>query len=276
MKLSKCLAFLLASFLAIPGVSACYAAKKDKIIIGTWNVGSSSAYFYTYQALESGFENIDTAKMYGNEQEVGKAIKDYERKTGKKITVTTKFKVDCIAGNGLYDYVKKMLDESISNLGHVDEFLLHEIPEKVALQDVVNVFNQLSDADEYKSILFGLSNVGIWDIENIDMSVIKVIQNPYWYGADEFFDNYGMGKAVHDFCKNNGIKYETYKTLGHGFLVNAGLSPAFLINHSIEKGFYPIVKASSKEHLQSLNEDISDSTKEIDATDLFFNIFNCQ
>ena len=79
-----------------------------------------------------------------------------------------------------------------------------------------------------------------------EQKVIKVVQNPYWYGFDE--------ETVKYFEKRN-IKCETYKTLGHGILPKKGFSPSFLANESIKKGFYPILKASTDEHLKALAQE---------------------
>lgn len=284
MKLTKWVSALLASFLVIPSVSRCYAGggeqNKEKIIIGTWNVSKKDAYDYTMRALNKGFKNIDTAKMYDNEEKVGKAIKEYEKSTGKKVFVTTKFQI-FKHKESIESYIRKLLDESITNLGHVDEFLLHEIPSSdtgISLNDVLDVFKKLHEEAEYSKIHFGLSNVFIYDIDKENIDIIKVIQNPYWYTKDDsFFENYlvegGMGSRLHKFCKDNNIKYETYKTLGHGILIEKYL-PSYLVDYSIQKGFYPIVKASSEEHLDSLIEEFDDK-KDIkkDNNELNFQIY---
>jgi len=43
---------------------------------GTWRRSGSEAYRCVRDALDIGYRHIDTAEMYGNEREVGKAIRD--------------------------------------------------------------------------------------------------------------------------------------------------------------------------------------------------------
>ncbi|MBP3320501.1 MAG: hypothetical protein J6K87_02540, partial [Clostridia bacterium] len=81
-----------------------------------------------------------------------------------------------------------------------------------------------------------------------------------------------MGKDMWKFCKRYNIKYETYKTLGHGYLMKGKPESyaSHLVNAALNKGFWPIVKASSKEHLRQLSNDseTSYSFDNIDNSDL--------
>lgn len=44
--------------------------------LGTWKAKEKEVYNSVTNALENGYRHIDTAMIYGNELEVGKAIKD--------------------------------------------------------------------------------------------------------------------------------------------------------------------------------------------------------
>jgi 2,5-diketo-D-gluconate reductase A len=43
---------------------------------GTWQIRGDAAYQAVRDALEAGYRHLDTATMYGNEAEVGRALKD--------------------------------------------------------------------------------------------------------------------------------------------------------------------------------------------------------
>src|SRR5690348_18490504 len=43
---------------------------------GTWQIRGAAAYEAVRDALEAGYRHIDTATMYGNEAEVGRALAD--------------------------------------------------------------------------------------------------------------------------------------------------------------------------------------------------------
>ena len=47
-----------------------------KIGFGTWNLRGDTCYRATLSAFELGYRHIDTAEMYRNEAEVGRALAD--------------------------------------------------------------------------------------------------------------------------------------------------------------------------------------------------------
>lgn len=51
-------------------------AEIPAIGFGTWQLKPDDAYRSVLQAIEAGYRLIDTAKIYGNEAEAGKAIQD--------------------------------------------------------------------------------------------------------------------------------------------------------------------------------------------------------
>ena len=61
---------------------------------GTWQSSDGQeAYNAVYSALECGYRHIDTAKAYGNEESVGKAINDFISKNNvsrEEVFITTK------------------------------------------------------------------------------------------------------------------------------------------------------------------------------------------
>ena len=94
MKFLKRLVLFLAIFVSTFASIECSVVEKNQIIIGTWQVERNEAYDYVSRALNKGFIKIDTAQDYKNEEEVGRAISDYEKKTGKRVYVITKFNLD--------------------------------------------------------------------------------------------------------------------------------------------------------------------------------------
>ena len=115
----------------------------------------------------------------------------------------------------------------------------------------------------YKDIKFGVSTITADEMEKIIfrklIKNIQVVQNPYWYGSDFLVNLFGMGDKVYCYCKNYGIKYEAYRALGRGRLVNERhFSPAVLLQHSINKGYIPIVKATGQKHLSELVEKVDE------------------
>ncbi|ODV98343.1 hypothetical protein PACTADRAFT_31742 [Pachysolen tannophilus NRRL Y-2460] len=88
--------------------------------LGTWQSSSEDAYNAVATALQNGYRHIDTAWIYGNEKEVGKAIKD-SGIPREEIFITTKL------WNTHQDDVAKAVDTSLQNLGvdYIDLYLMH-------------------------------------------------------------------------------------------------------------------------------------------------------
>ncbi|MEO9140301.1 MAG: aldo/keto reductase [Jatrophihabitans sp.] len=74
------------------------------------------------RALDAGYRHIDTAQMYGNEQQVGDAVAKYDIDRDD-VFITSKL------NNGFHrpDDAKRAFDETLTKLGtdHVDLFLIH-------------------------------------------------------------------------------------------------------------------------------------------------------
>ena len=90
---------------------------------GTWQVNDGDeAYNSVLCALQNGYTHIDTAAAYGNEESVGKAIKD-SGIARDKLFITTKLWND-VRG---YEDTINAFNESLNKLGldYIDLYLIH-------------------------------------------------------------------------------------------------------------------------------------------------------
>jgi diketogulonate reductase-like aldo/keto reductase len=87
---------------------------------GTWQIRGDDAVRSTATALEAGYRHLDTALVYGNEAEVGRALAE-SGVPRDDVFVTTKCPPDR-AGSGL-DTVRESLDRL--RLDHLDLWLIH-------------------------------------------------------------------------------------------------------------------------------------------------------
>ncbi|CCE82271.1 Piso0_001988 [Millerozyma farinosa CBS 7064] len=87
---------------------------------GTWQSEDNQAYEAVKVALANGYKHIDTAAIYKNEEQVGKAIKD-SKISREELFITTKL------WNTDHKRVAEALDESLKKLGldYVDLYLIH-------------------------------------------------------------------------------------------------------------------------------------------------------
>jgi 2,5-diketo-D-gluconate reductase B len=120
---------------------------------GTWGLSGRSAYDATREALELGYRHIDTAQIYGNEAEIGRAI----RESGiarDDIFLTTK-----IAPNNLRaTAAKRSHEESLKRLGldQVDLLLIHWPNPAIKLGETLPALSELRAAGKTRFI--GVSN----------------------------------------------------------------------------------------------------------------------
>jgi methylglyoxal/glyoxal reductase len=156
-------------------------------------------------ALGVGYKHIDTAMIYGNESDVGKAIKDSEVKR-ENIFITTKV---WNSDQG-YDPTLKACESSLKRLGlsYVDLYLIHW-PVKGKVVETWKAMIRLLNSGKANAI--GVSNYSINELrETINSSdVVPAIDqvefHPFLYQKD-----------LLRFCKSNLINPEAYSPLTRG------------------------------------------------------------
>jgi diketogulonate reductase-like aldo/keto reductase len=135
---------------------------------GTWRLRGNSAYESARYALETGYRRLDTATMYRNETEVGRAIRD-SGVDRRAVFITTKLP----PGNAGRE--RATIEASLRDLGtdHVDLWLIHWPPGRGASPRVWEQFIQIRDAGLTRAI--GVSN---YDPAEIDELVRATGQSP--------------------------------------------------------------------------------------------------
>ena len=160
-------------------------------------------------ALEAGYRHIDTAKLYANERDVGKAIRD-SGIPRDEIFVTTKLWND---DHG-YEKTLKAFDKSLKklNIGYIDLYLIHWPVEKIRKETWKAMEKMYADG---KCRAIGISNYMIHHIDelfsyaNIIPAVNQVEFSPFLYLKD-----------LHEYCKKHEIRLEAYSPLTRGKKLN--------------------------------------------------------
>ena len=121
--------------------------------LGTWQLRGGACERAVRTALELGYRHIDTAEMYGNEAEVGAAI----RAAGvdrADLFITTKVWPDHFRAPAL----RRAAEDSLRRLGtdHVDLLLLHWPNPAIPLAEPIGALDALHD--EGKALAIGVSN----------------------------------------------------------------------------------------------------------------------
>ncbi|KAI5119234.1 hypothetical protein M0805_002159 [Coniferiporia weirii] len=180
-------------------------ATMPSIAFGTWTLGNGqSVVDQVDQALNVGFEHIDTAQVYRNEAEAGKAFKD-SGLARSDVFITTKW-----SGLDGLD-IPTSINNSLKNLGvsYVDLYLIHS--PRLANPDIPTVWAQMEKVKSdglAKSI--GISNFGVVDMEillasaKIKPVVNQILFHPYVYAQQV---------PIVEAAKKDGIVIEAYSLL---------------------------------------------------------------
>jgi 2,5-diketo-D-gluconate reductase A len=128
--------------------------------LGTWQLTGARGYQAIAYALELGYRHIDTATMYGNESEVGRAVRDSGLDRGE-VFITTKLRP------GDAGRARATLADSLSALrtDHVDLWLVHWPPRGRASVPLWREFLALRDEGLCRSV--GVSNYSIAQIDEL-------------------------------------------------------------------------------------------------------------
>lgn len=94
--------------------------------LGTWQLNNVECEEAVYQAIKIGYRHIDTAQAYGNEADVGRAIKraiDEGLVTRKELFIATKVSFENDAGLRLHNLVLHQLNQL--KVDYIDLYYLH-------------------------------------------------------------------------------------------------------------------------------------------------------
>ena len=135
----------------IPTAELAPGVRLPTIGFGTWQITGRSAYESTRIALDVGYRHIDTATMYGNEAEIGRALRD-SGLDRSEVFITTKLPPSQ-AGRE-----RQTIEASLKALGvdHVDLWLIHWPPARGRSVPVWAAFLEAREAGLTRTV--GVSN----------------------------------------------------------------------------------------------------------------------
>ena len=153
-------------------------------------------------ALEAGYRHVDTARVYGNERDVGRAVRD-SGVPRDQVFVTTKL---WNADHG-FDQALRACDQSLARLGmdRVDLYLVHWPVEGRRAETWRAMERILADG---KARAIGVSNYTIRHLEELH-STAKV---PPAVNQVEFHP-FLFQRDLLDHCRRRGIRLEAYAPL---------------------------------------------------------------
>jgi 2,5-diketo-D-gluconate reductase A len=221
------------------------------------------------RALEIGYRHIDTAEMYGNEAEVGEAVRASGLDRGD-VFVTSKL------SNAFHepDDARRAFDETLSELGfdYVDLFLIHWPLPTVYNGDYVSTWKALEEfKNDGRARSIGVSNFQIEHLERLasetdTVSAVNQIEvHPYL-----------TNDAVRGYGREHGIVTEAWSPIAQGGVLEdptitqiaekAGKAPAqVVLRWHIQRGDIVFPKSVTPSRMEE-NFDLFDF--ELEAADM--------
>lgn len=220
---------------------------------GTWQLSPAQARESVKTALETGYRHIDTAKIYGNEEEVGEAVRA-STVPREEIFITTKL---WNSDQG-YDSALKAFTASLDRLDmdYVDLYLIHwpgEDPKKRA--DSWRALARIYSQGRAKSV--GVSNYTIRHLQELlDSSDLKPAVNQVEFHPFIYQEQ----KELLDFCGSEDIVFEAYSPLARGRLNDEVLkergrkygksTSQVMLRWALQHGTVPLPRSSSVDHIE--------------------------
>ena len=185
-------------------------AQVPAIGLGTWQLIEEECYETVSTALELGYRHVDTAQLYENESEVGRAIAD-SAVDRDDVWVTTKIK----PGNARTDDVIESTRESLDRLDteYVDLLLLHWPNPLVSFRDTARGMAELRDGGLIRHA--GVSNFRRWRLRRArEKSPIPILANQVR------FHPFYTHEALRECCEGTETMLTAYSPLAHGGLLD--------------------------------------------------------
>lgn len=221
---------------------------------GTWRLSGDEAVSATTAALDAGYRHLDTATIYGNESQLGAALRtsDVAR---DDVFVTSKLPPDRA------DRARQTLEQSLEQLGidALDLWLVHWPPDGGASIPVWEQF--LAARQDGLARDIGVSNYSLAQLDELEQAtgVVPAVNQCTW--SPLRFD-----RAFLDGHRERGVVFEGYSglkggTLEHpvitGIAERRGRTPAqVIVRWHLQHGTVVIPKSKSPERIRA-NADVA-------------------
>lgn len=247
--------------ISIPTLKLNTGAKIPQLGFGTYKIAPESTFDIVSSALEIGYRHIDTAQMYGNEAEVGKAISE-SGIPRSEIFLTTKLN----NGNHRPEDARRSFAESLEKLqtDYVDLFLMHWPLPKLYNGEYTKTYAVMEEffADK-RARAIGVSNFEPHHLREIllDNSVVPAVNQIELHP-------YLSNQKNAEFSAHKGITVTAWSPLGRGAVLqdpviekianSLQITPAqVVLAWHLARGYIAIPKASTPErqaeNFQSVN-----------------------
>jgi 2,5-diketo-D-gluconate reductase A len=197
----------MATTTAVPTITLNNGVEIPQLGFGVFQIEPENTREATLKALEVGYRHIDTAEMYGNEKEVGQAVRESGIDRGE-IFVTSKL------NNGYHDPDDAMraFQQSLDvlDIGHIDLFLVHwPLPGVGDFVETWKAMERMYEGGDVRAI--GVSNFKQHHLNRLfaEATVVPAVNqieiHPYLTQDD-----------LRDFDREHGIATEAWSPIAQG------------------------------------------------------------
>ncbi|MHA2036492.1 MAG: aldo/keto reductase [Promethearchaeota archaeon] len=234
-------------------------AKIPYLGLGTWDLRGREAYRAVLWSFDLGYRLIDTAALYGNETEIGEAIKDTIIPREELFLTTKVWNTDQGYNRALNAFEKSLKRLKVD---YVDLYLIHW-PVSGLRNETWKALEKIYESGKTRAI--GVSNFTIRHLKEI----IETSETIPTVNQIEF-SPFLFQEELMQFCKSHEIVVEAYTPLTRGrkfdnetvkTLANKyNKSPAqVLIRWGLQHDIIEIPKSGNKQHLRE-NAEVFDFT----------------
>jgi 2,5-diketo-D-gluconate reductase B len=187
-----------------------YGARVPAVGLGTWQLTGTECYETVSTALDLGYRHVDTAQLYENEREVGRAIADADVDRDD-VFVTTKVS----PRNAGHDALIDSTAASLERLGveYVDLLLLHWPNPLVSVESTMGAMDHLVDRGKVAHV--GVSNFPRVLLDRArDAADAPIITNQVQ------FHPYKPQRGMLSHCQDEGLVLTAYSPLARGTVLD--------------------------------------------------------
>ncbi|MFB6226174.1 MAG: aldo/keto reductase [Candidatus Paceibacteria bacterium] len=172
---------------------------------GTWQLTEKEGRKAVETALDVGYRHLDTADIYGNHKQVGRAI-DTSNISREDIFLTSKVWHSDLEARQIKDNCKRFLEELQTD--YLDLLLIHWPNNNIDIRESLRALNELKQDELIKSI--GVSNFTINHLKEAKETDLNFSNNQVEFHPSLYQDE------LKEFCDNNDIIMTAYSPLAQG------------------------------------------------------------
>lgn len=217
--------------------------------LGTWRLVGATCERIVSAALDLGYRHLDTAELYGNETEIGRAIRRTPR---NDLFLTSKVSSANLRTN---DVIRACIG-SLERLGtnYLDLYLLHWPNDEIPIAETMEAMLYLVEEGMVRSV--GVSNFDVGRLR----AALEVAEVPLCNDQVEYHP-YRPRRELPEFCRTHDIALSAYSPLAEGrvfrdpTLTKIGhrygkTAAQVSLRWLLQKGAAVIPKAGTVEHLR--------------------------